>query len=344
LLGPLPVGETEFRISDLKVPPGGAASVVTTVAVRDDRVTFIECVSPERNDPPTASNAAQPASTPKAQVRSGRVVGPDGTTPVGGAHVVLFRRDATHAGRRIATDSDGRFIYHLDYSLLKPSDVEAGPLVAGAWLPGSFAPTTVPLPEDESAEIRVVLNAGHRVKGRVTIGGDPADVAGGRLQVRFAPDRTSPFDPYLYDALTPSVDGAFELGGLPTGAHRAQAALDGIWLSATKRIMLAEGADDDAVLLDVGRPGIPSVINCVDRNGKPITGATVTLRRPEGPLTQELWPKAFTSDAGGAIHLPPLEVGTHTFRTSRSKLPYEVRIEPLPATGGGPHRQTIVVD
>ena len=60
-------------------------------------------------------------------------------------------------------------------------------------------------------------------------------------------------------------------------------------------------------------------LKVVDRQGRPLAGVTATVVRPEGPLAEALWPREFTSDGAGAIHIPALETGTHRVQVRSAK-------------------------
>jgi hypothetical protein len=348
LLGPLPLGPTRVTVNERQSSAGGWNGAAKTVDVRNDRVEFVELVPKQRTAaaaPPTDSPNDSPADgEPRGDVRTGRIVAADGKTPIVGAYFAIYPRDAKHSGYRNAADSDGRFTYRPGTLPLSVGLEVTGPYVAAAWLPGSFAPTIVPLPATADEELTIVLDRGQRLNGRVTIGGGSVGDIGNRLQVLLSPDQPTPLDANHYDDLIPSADGSFEIGGLAAGTYRSQAALDGIWLSTTQEVVIADATAPEPITLDIPRPGPPSVLKCVDLQGRPVAGVTVTLRRPDGPLMKRLWPKTFHADARGVLHLPPLEAGKHTFTTSHSKLPYEITLEPIPKTGGKPYEKKIVID
>ena len=70
----------------------------------------------------------------------------------------------------------------------------------------------------------------------------------------------------------------------------------------------------EALTLNIGEPGTASVLELVRRDGRLVRGGTALVVRPEGPLADLLWPTPFSADGTGAIHLPPLEVGSHIVR------------------------------
>jgi hypothetical protein len=342
LLGPLPVGKTRITLLDVRSPSGKVACAAAEVEVRNDRVTLVELTAAEPKPVP----AAVPEGTgPATRLRSGIVMTPDGKTPAAGAALYVYRRESEHGRQLELTDSDGRFTYRLDHLLRGLGGDERGPLVFAAWLPGIYPPMTAPLPavDDEETELKIVLNASRRLKGRVTIGGDPVEGLGTRLRVLLAADQATPVDRLIENEITPSADGTFDLGAPPAGKYRLQAALDGIWLSAAMDFTVTDATTPKPFTIDIRRPGPPSVITCVDKKGKPVGGVTVAVRNREGPLARRLWPRSFTADAAGVLYLAPLEAGTHVLETSDGKT-HELIIEPLPATGGALHRQTIVFD
>ena len=101
------------------------------------------------------------------------------------------------------------------------------------------------------------------------------------------------------------------MSGLTPGLYLVQAALDDIWLSPGVRIDVKDQAAERVQDLDIGAPGVATVVQCVDAGGKPVAGAKAKVQRPAGPLSEQLWNLEFVADAAGVMHIPPLEAGEH---------------------------------
>lgn len=224
---------------------------------------------------------------------------------------------------------------------------QTGPRLVAAYLPGSCGLIVQTFVDENDDDVRIVLPQSFHLRGRVTLGGEPAAATGNRFRVAAVRNGEPALDDHWRAKVTPQADGSFELGGLVAGAYRLQAAFDGIWLSKTIEATVAEKIGDDAtepVVLDVGKPGPPVVVHCRTPSGKPVPGAVVELRRPPGPLAERLWPPTLTADGAGTIHLPPLEVGTHKLNVRGSVPPQQVKVPPIPPAGIDPIESTLIVE
>jgi hypothetical protein len=139
--------------------------------------------------------------------------------------------------------------------------------------------------------------------------------------------------------------GNFELVGLTPGTYRVQAAMDGIWLSREVRLTVEpERVEREPLLLDIGEPGTASVVEVVRPDGKPIPGKSAKIIRPDGPLTDRLWPAEFISDGAGVVHIPPLEFGSHKVRIAGTAVDYRLVIPQLLKVQTEPAKLRIVVE
>ena len=164
----------------------------------------------------------------------------------------------------------------------------------------------------------------------MTVGGKAALDWRNQIRVLAAHQGRGQLDELLSIQVSAQADGRFELAGLTPGRYRIQAAMDDIWLSPSVELTVETDARPPGqVALDIGRPGVPSVIRCVDGSGKPQVGVEASLLRPAGPLSERLWPKTFVADGAGVINLPPLEAGRHNLRIKGKQNDDVLSIVPL---------------
>ena len=108
-------------------------------------------------------------------------------------------------------------------------------------------------------------------------------------------------------------NGRFDLQGLTPGRYRVQAARDGIWLSKSLELRVEQGKATPDLALDIPEPGVTVVVEDLDGQHLPVSGRTLTLDRPDGPLAS-LWPSAFRTDGSGKLTLRGLEAGFQSLR------------------------------
>jgi hypothetical protein len=298
-------------------------------------------------DAEQAAALAEFGVKPEPAPRRGMVFLSDGATPAAGATVYVFQPSREWPNSSATADASGRFTYRLDPHRLGPSATatEQRPALI-AVSPGAEAPALAMMPdENEPRELRLVLGPPTRLRGSVTIGGERVGTIGNRILVRITRQDGSPLDRYFDAEFNPSADGSFDRAGLAPGTYRLQAALDRIWLSTTRAVEVgSETGETATIALDIGRPGVPSVVRCVDAAGKPVAGATFSLSRPDGPLTNRLWPPSFTADAAGLLQLPPLEAGPHFLPLPNRNARHELQVPPISASGKEPFRLTIALE
>jgi hypothetical protein len=196
--------------------------------------------------------------------------------------------------------------------------------VVVAWLPGQCGASIVPVKRaseaTEDRKVAIVLPPSITVRGKVTVGGKNIQGQMSQLTVLAAHEGKGRLDDLLSLEVNTEANGDFELAGLTPGAYRIQAAMDRIWLCQSVRLVFdVKFGKPESVQLDIGQPGAASVIEVVDKRGKPVHSVKATIARPQGPLTAKLWPASFKSDGAGLIHIPPLEASAHKFRLGKTE-------------------------
>ena len=254
--------------------------------------------------------AAEPPRSP------GRVFLSDGKTAAYAAELAYFVPDNISPVGKETTDALGRFSFgESRYSGNAPREVPPGsptvPVLV-AWLPGSCGATITPIKDEANAkDLKIVLPPPLAVSGKVTVGGK--DVRGRRSLFRVVAEYEGQgsLAGVLSRSVTPEMDGRFELPALTPGTYQVQAAMDNIWLSTSVRLKVSAVGKMEPLTLDVGQPGPAATLRIVNQAGTPLPDVKATVARPEGPLADLLWPREFTSDGAGVLHIPPLEAGTH---------------------------------
>jgi hypothetical protein len=281
----------------------------------------------EHDDPPTKEETNHWRDIIPVD-SEGRVVHADGMTPAVGAIVLIVEPKSEYILRQAHTDALGQFRtqraytfgqYRLDAEL-QNSPAES---VMVAFLPGQCGATILPISEFTGLANKTIrLPKPILVGGKVTVGGKSASLWNDRFRVLAAYEGRGSLDNLLSISVIADADGYFELAGLTPGRYRIQSAMDDLWLSPSRNLIVAatdvKDAGSHSLLLDVGLPGAPSVIRCVDNEGKSLAGdVRIYLHRPPGPLTDRLWPTTFVSDGAGIVNVPPLETGQHQFRVRK---------------------------
>jgi hypothetical protein len=340
--GPFAVGKVRLELSCNK---GRDWVVCATqeVVVRGDKVTSVEIKAPADPKPVKVDGRLVTALIGVGEARReatvgraarGRVLLPDGKSPAGGAEVVVFVPEIWRALGRGRTDDRGRLHFAGGgYSFGEPSPEPPGspkePVLV-AWLPGAYGAAVVPLSDPGGPELKAVLPPAVRARGIVTVGGKGIARRNNRFRVRAAFEGRGKLNALFSQDVSAEADGSFELAGLTPGTYRLQAAMDDIWLSAAQRLTVGgTAAPPGPMTLDVGEPGVASLLTVVGRDGKPKLNATATVVRPAGPLADKLWPARFTADGASIVHLPPLEAGRHTVRITGSDKDVDIVVPPL---------------
>jgi hypothetical protein len=249
----------------------------------------------------------------------GTVLMPDGKTPAWGARVALFIPEWLMPQQMARTDTEGHltlkdFWGSSQLSPVAPPGTPSGPVLA-AWLPGSNGAIIVPYQPGQ--DVRLVLPAAVSLQGRITVGGQSVLGMPSTFHVRAAyqgngilNQGSGILNQVLTVDATAQADGTFTLGGLTPGTYQVQASRDNIWLSSTQTIAVGSTAPPD-LALDIMPPGLPVLLMLEDRQRKPRPGQEVKIVRPDGPLTDEVWPKSLVTDAAGMLRVDGLEAGHH---------------------------------
>lgn len=304
LLGPLPAGRRALHLFCFgPTPVGGSLNAgEITLTVKAGQVIYAE-LSPQ-------STAAQEAlySAPL----TGTVSLADGKTPAWGARAALFLPEDLVPLRMARTDAQGRLVLNDFWRgsarlRIAPSGSPPGPVVA-AWLPGDSGAVIVPFLPGQ--EMRLVLPPAIALHGRVTASGQSVLGLPSQFRVRAAYLGKGRLNEALTVESTAQADGTWTLAGLTPGTYRVQAARDNIWLSQTQTLTVGVAALPK-MTLDIAPPGLPVILSFVDRHGKPLRDQDVKIVRPDGPLTDEIWPSVLTTDTSGRLRVDGLEAGQH---------------------------------
>jgi hypothetical protein len=196
-----------------------------------------------------------------------------------------------------------------------------------AWIPGRTGATIQQI--ETGKPVRIKLPAPRTADGLVTLGGRLVAGRNARIRVVAAYHGRGMFDKFLSLEMTAQAGGQFHLGGLTPGKFSIQAARDGIWLSRSVELTIADDRDPPAIALDIPEPGRPIELHVVDREGRPAAGRPIGLVRPDGPLAS-LWPATLHTGPGGILTLRGLEAGRHSLLIGEAKEPHEIAV---PAAG-----------
>jgi hypothetical protein len=333
--GPFAPGKVHLRVVAFQPNAAEAECAAADAPVEAGRVTRVEIPVPavRRTGPEAASGSVLvgmsgvESQATGGESLAGRVMLADGTTPARGAMLLYFTKGEWQPRLGGATDVQGRIHgrglwYSNSQPPPEPAGSPAGPVVI-AMLPGAAGAAVVE--PAEGKPLSIGLPKAVSLDGKVTIGGATLHGYPGRLRVLAGYKGRGKLDGVLSVWATPQDDGTFELAGLTPGHYTVQAALDGIWLSPSVPVVVAD-EELKPITLDIGAPGGPVVVQLVSPAGAPVAGQPVRVERPAGPLTTLYWPAEFTADGAGQAYIPALEVGTHIIRVGDVAAPHEVRV------------------
>ena len=293
----------------------------TSIDVAAGKVTRVS-LAPEG----IAGNSAAEPLTPMTRhkiggnlksLQFGRVFLADGVTPAWGARLVASK-DGKFYGDSFRADAAGSFLqdggrYADVIRLLNLADPLRGasrePIVV-VWLPGSTGAIITPNLRGTTAPI--VLPAPIALRGHVTVGRKTVAGINSTFRITAAYQGQGQQNLLLCREATAQTDGSFSLDGLTPGTYKVQASRDGIWLSPTQTLTVHASATLPEIMLDIPLPGQAVDLQLTDAKGNPMPGAEVTISRPDGPLTDAVWPATFTADGAGDLHLEGLNAGSET--------------------------------
>jgi len=348
VLGPLAEGKTKVRVHFTEIG-NWATCGSKEIDVHNDRVAHVDFTPPAEAKPGDTGVAPEWIVKKPPRVH-GHVFLSDGRTPAAGAELAAFLPELWTARDQGQTNVHGKIHmqksagYDISAHDQTPPGSPQEPVIV-TWLPGACGATITPLAWDGDQELKLVLPPPLKVLGRVTVGGKTINGQKNQFRVLAAYEGKGKLNHLLSLDVSAEADGSFELAGLTPGIYRIQAAMDGIWLSREVRLIVKpDMANPKPLTLDIGEPGQPSVLELVRRDGKPAPAKTVKIIRPEGPLTDLLWPVEFTADGAGIIYVPSLEVGTHRVRVDGAGKDTKLAIQPLTETQGKPLNLRIVVE
>jgi protocatechuate 3,4-dioxygenase beta subunit len=255
----------------------------------------------------------------------------DGKTPATGAMIYLIHPGAWQPTMAGIADPAGKIRVHgcsgyVDREWRDPPGSPKAAVIV-ALLPGTCGASIVsPTP---NKPLKIVLPAARGVKGHVTMAGTAPASRSARFRVLAAYQGKGKLDAMLSVETTADADGRFALVGLTPGTYQLQAAMDDLWLSETRTLVV--GSEELAdVNLDIGSPGGAIAVVLTDASGSPLRNHRVMLDRPTGPLAIRCWPAEWQSDGAGRVYVPTLEVGKHRLHVKGDSSIYEINVPPLP--------------
>ena len=242
----------------------------------------------------------------------GVVLRADGQTPAYAARVAYFAPGSAvwHAGAW--SDARGKFklhpqSYRMNYAgeVTDPDGSPPHPAIV-AWLPGELGAAVLPLPTDvasrEPVDLKLILPERASIQGVVTIEGQIMRGLPATITVLARHRGLGKLDPVMSVLATANTDGSYEVRGLTPGSYELQAAIDGIWLSRPRALVVPDGrAWTTKVDFDFQPIGDTAKYLLVDDSGNPLPNRTVRLLGPEfsGPLAQALRTDEVRTDARG---------------------------------------------
>jgi hypothetical protein len=250
---------------------------------------------------------------------AGHVYLEDGKSPAVGADVICYAsrgRDAIASGT-----TDGNGVLRLGHPNMRlfgedaPDEPRTAVFIAR--LPGSRGASILSIEADARHKpLTFILPPPMAARGKLTVAGKLPPSNAVKCEVLAAHHDKSRLNDLLSVRATVQPDGSFELAGLTPGRHLVQAALDGIWLSNSIELIVDPQQPTPPLQFDIRAPGHPSSICLQNADGVIVPGATLTVDRPTGPMTT---PYILTADGAGIVHIPALEAGRQTYRTSLDK-------------------------
>ncbi len=268
----------------------------------------------------------------------------DGKIPAFGARGILLAPGLAEPVASAVSDAAGNLTWRGEWTSGQATSDVGKPAPrprAVIWLPGRSGATVVEI--EPGKPFRAVLPAPLEARGTVTLGGRPSDGVNARLRVVAAHQGRGDLDAALSLETTANANGHFILRGITPGRYRVQAARDGIWLSTSVTLAAEAGKPTADLALDIPVPGSETVLELVDRKGRPVAQRLLTLARPEGPLAS-LWPDGFRTDGEGRLTLRGLETGPHSIRIEGEPLARRLNVPEARRPASAPDVVRIVCD
>jgi hypothetical protein len=335
--GPLPGNVKDLELWPVS-PSLKARRAVLTVHPGDVAHQAISKLTPA---PPERENSYGALLQEKV---SGRLMMPDGVTPAWGARAALVSTDVTISSLRLQIDALGRMrsMKTWDDCLSSAYETPHAPVETfiAAWLPGRSGVVIAPYVKGQ--DFHLVLPEAVEIHGRVTLMGKAPSAQSSRFQVKAAYQRRGRLGQLSDVETVAEFDGSFMLPGLTPGTYQIQAARDGVWLSQSQMLVVGNGEEPN-LKFDIPAAGAPIVLKFVGAAGAPLPNQSVELRRPQGPLSDALWPKSLTADSAGMLRLEGLEAGRQTViipANSPNSKPQEISFDVPPA--GAPDKEILL--
>jgi hypothetical protein len=265
----------------------------------------------------------------------GRVFLNDGKTPALGAQVFYTEPgQATATGIGLA-DALGHINWRGMWASMnaRAPGTTLGPPepTVVALLPGQCGGVAVPMSRIQNGNWRVSLPKPVSLRGHVTTAGPDSMADETSIQIEAAYQDMGFLNPLFSISTSADLKGNFVLAGLTPGPYKVQAARDGLWLSQTMDVSVAE-TDPHPISLAIRAPGGPVLVHLKSPGGMPVVGKPMTLGIPAGPLADELWPTSWTSDGAGTVYIPTLQAGPNSIGIPSSSAVQTVTVPPLPTT------------
>ena len=315
IIGPLQAGELKLSLSyfvpnQWEVRAGTVAVMVVGGEVTHQDLKLESAAKPQYVGTPMFGALGLGSESP-AQIF---VYEEDGKTPVQGAWVETFLPDTWWPYQFGTSDQTGRTFIGADgWGGSGPKFQPTGSpdhRVLVAWLPGERGAAVLPI-EPTTTHLSALLPPPISARGHVTVAGKSPDQLEAVVHVFAAHEDEGNLGEAISVHTTCSTDGTFDLKGLTPGKYRIQASLDDVWLSPTVEMIADPKHPIPPLSLNIPAPGVDVIVHLVDKNGAPQKGMHISIERPQGPLTDRVWPGEFVADGAGIVYIDGLDAGDH---------------------------------
>ena len=276
---------------------------------------------------------------------SGTALMPGGAVPAAGMRLFQFVEETSTPVSGAWADASGRF---TTVPLQVPSytigaDAPGSPkgTFLMAWVPGATAKAIVPVAagKDREDDLKLVLPHGHRVRGQVTVAGNPALPIAAGITLLFQHQGFGKIDPYLSQVVTAEADGRFDVASLTPGRYVCQAALENLWISPAAELDLFQDTLD--LKFDIPAPGAPAPVRFLLRAGLPLRQQQIEVDWLPGPLTTRLHSDPLFTDAEGWVTFDGCSRGTARVRIHGGKNWHEITVADI--SDANPASRTITL-